>query len=133
MGRTRTIRGVFAHCDTPDWKPLENTVGYDVAADFMWMNEVTLDDGRALQAYKHIYTRRYVHLDADGEALVYHARERYRPYPVADVLAAVFAPMSDGLWGVSEDQIERSWAAVDRLRDACDGVPPSPPTERGGT
>jgi hypothetical protein len=114
MGRTRTIKGTLTQCDTPYWKPLEDTVGCDLAGDFMWMCEVTLEDGRRLQAYKHIYTRRSVHLDADGQAFVYEPRERYRPYPVADVLAAVFATLPD-LYGVTDDQIARSRAAVERL------------------
>jgi hypothetical protein len=131
MARTRTIRGVVSQSDAPDWRPLEKTVGRDLAGDFMWMHEVTLDDGRTLQAYKHIYTRRYVHLDSAGKALVHHGRERYRPHQVADVLAGVFGPLSGGLLGVTDDQIARSWAAVDRLHAAADE--PSPPTERGDT
>jgi hypothetical protein len=133
MARTRTIRGVVAQYETPEWKPLEDVLGYDLCGDFMWMHEVLLDDGRKLQAYKHIYTRRYVHLDADGLALVYHGRERYCPQPLADVLAAVFAPLTDDLWGVTDDQIERSWAAVERLEARAGGAPPSSRTERGGT
>jgi hypothetical protein len=126
MGRTRTIKGVMTQGDTPDWKPLENTVGYDLAGDFMWMFEVTLEDGRRLQAYKHIDTRRYVHLDAEGEALVYvDGGERYRPHPVSEVLAAVFAPLLEGLNGVTDDQVARSLAAVQRLRERT-------PVERGG-
>lgn len=124
MGRTRTIKGVMTQGDTPDWKPLANTVGYDLAGDFMWMFEVTLEDGRRLQAYKHIDTRRYVHLDAECQALVYVERGRYRPHSVADVLAAVFAPLIRGLPGVTDDQVARSFAAVDRLAAA--------PTDRDG-
>jgi hypothetical protein len=131
MARTRTIRGVVSQSDTPDWRPLEKTVGRDLAGDFMWMHEVTLDDGRTLQAYKHIYTRRYVHLDSAGKALVHHGRERYRPHPVADALAAVFGPLSGGLLGVTDDQIARSWAAVERLHAVADEPPP--PTGRGDT
>jgi hypothetical protein len=133
MARTRTIRGVATQHDTPDWRPLEKTVGRDLAGDFMWMHEVTLDDGRTLQAYKHIYTRRYVHLDSAGKALVHHGRDRYRPHPVADVLAAVFGPLSGGLLGVTDDQIARSWAAVERLQAAADGLSPPDSTGRDDT
>jgi hypothetical protein len=120
MGRVKTIRGVMTQGDTPDWAPLEQTVGYDVVGDFMWMFEVQLEDGRKLQAYKHIDTRRYVHLDAAGDALVYLERGRYRPHPVADVLAAVFGPLTIELCGVGREQIDRSWAAVERLEAAHD-------------
>lgn len=116
MGRTRTIRGTFAQSDTPAWRPLEHLVGYELVGDFMWMGEVELADSRRLQVYKHIYTRRSIHLDPDGAAFVYESRERYRPYPVSEVLAAVFATLP-GLWGVTEDQIARSWAAVERLEE----------------
>jgi hypothetical protein len=58
-----------------------------------------------------------VHLDADGDALVYVDRERYRPHPVAGVLAAVFAPLTIALCGVSREQIDRSSAAVERLEE----------------
>jgi hypothetical protein len=120
MGRAKTIRGVMTQGDTPDWGPLERTVGYDVVGDFMWMFEVELEDGRMLQAYKHIDTRRSVHLDANCDALVYLDRERYREHPVAEVLAAVFAPLTIELCGVSREQIDRSWAAVERLEAAHD-------------
>ncbi|MGH3994438.1 MAG: hypothetical protein ACRDSN_18500 [Pseudonocardiaceae bacterium] len=63
------------------------------------MFEVELTDGTALQAYKHIDTRRYVHLAPDGAAVAF---------------AAVFAPLPC-LAGVTEEQIVASSAAVERL------------------
>jgi len=98
----------------PDWAPLLRTVGEEVTGDFMWMFEVELSTGKRLHAYKHIDTRGYVHLDHKGAAYVYTYRERYRLCPIADVLAAVFAPLP-GLMGVSARQISASWAAVARL------------------
>ena len=35
----------------------------------MWMFEVELEDGRKLHAYKHWWTRGYIHLTLDGRAL----------------------------------------------------------------
>jgi hypothetical protein len=35
------------------------------------MFEVELEDGRSLHAYKHWWTRRYIHLTIDGRAFVY--------------------------------------------------------------
>jgi len=39
--------------------------------DFMWMFEVELESGLRLHAYKHIETRKYLHLDKEGRAFVY--------------------------------------------------------------
>jgi hypothetical protein len=119
MGKARTITGIATQGETPDWGPLLDAVGEDVVGDFMWMFEVTLADGRKLQAYKHFHTRCYIHLDSNGEAFVYEPRDRYRSMPVADVLAAVFLPLLElpGIHGVSDEQVARSWAAVDRLED----------------
>ena len=51
-------------CAEPDWQPLIDLL----ASEFMWMHAVPLDDGRTLHAYKHRWTRRYIHLTADGHA-----------------------------------------------------------------
>jgi hypothetical protein len=51
---------------TPEWQPLLDAVGEEIAANFMWMFEVRLSDGTPLHAYKHIDTRRYLHLASDG-------------------------------------------------------------------
>lgn len=80
------------------------------------MCEIELEDGRRVHAYKHVDTQRYIHLDAGGEAFVYESRSRYRSIPAADVLAAVIVVLP-GLWGVTDEQIARSWAAVERLED----------------
>ena len=103
--------------ERPDWDPLLRTVGERVTGDFMWMFEVELETGTRVHAYKHIDTRRYVHLDQDGTAWVYSPRDRYRPYPVTEVLTEVFRPLP-GLAGVTDEQIEASWAAVARLDGA---------------
>lgn len=98
----------------PEWGPLLEAVGEEVTGDFMWMFEVQLTDGTKLQAYKHIDTRRYIHLASDGRAFVYEEPDRYRRFPAAEVLAVVFASLP-GLASVSEAQIDASWTAVDRL------------------
>jgi hypothetical protein len=64
------LQGEIAVHWEPEWQPLLD-LGPDVIDDFMWMGCVDLEDGRRLQAYKHYWTRRYVHLDADGNAFVY--------------------------------------------------------------
>jgi hypothetical protein len=48
---------------------------------------------------------------------VYESPDRYRSFPVADVLAAVFGTLPL-LAGVTDEQITASRAAVERLRRA---------------
>ena len=78
------------------------------------MHEVKLLDGTSVHAYQHIDTRRYIHLDENGQAYVHEPEDRYRPMPAWQVLRAVFAVLP-GLAGVERPQLEESWAAVDRL------------------
>ena len=56
--------------DKPNWQPLEDLAPHHID-DFMWMFEVELADGTRLQAYKHYWTRRYMHLSEDRRAFVY--------------------------------------------------------------
>jgi hypothetical protein len=115
MSKTRVYTGKSEQGDRPEWRPLLEAVGEQVTADFMWMFEVELSDGTPLQAYKHYDTRGYVHLAPDGEAFVFEPPNSYRSFPLADVLAAVFAPLP-GLAGVTGEQVTASWAVVERLR-----------------
>jgi hypothetical protein len=115
MRGDRVCRGTSTQAERPEWAPLLKAVGEEITGDFMWMFEVVLTDGMSLQAYKHIDTRGYIHLASTGEAFVYESPDRYRTFPAADVLAAVFAALP-GLAGVTDEQIRASWAAVERLR-----------------
>ncbi len=56
--------------DKPEWAPLLELTP-DHIDEFMWMFEVELDSGLRLHAYKHIETRKYLHLDKEGRAFVY--------------------------------------------------------------
>ncbi|MGN6557182.1 MAG: hypothetical protein ACTHLH_04120 [Solirubrobacterales bacterium] len=60
----------------PEWEPLLNFAP-DHVIDFMWMYAVELTDGTRLQAYKHYWTRDYLHLDDEGRTFVYAEKERY--------------------------------------------------------
>jgi hypothetical protein len=117
MGTARVYRGKSSQGDRPEWRPLLDAVGERVTGDFMWMFEVELTGGTPLQAYKHIDTRRYVHLAPDKEAFVFEPPDRYRSASAAEVLAAVFAPLPR-LAGVTDEQISASWGAVERLSRA---------------
>lgn len=104
----------MTQAERPEWEPLVNAVGERVAGDFMWMFEVELSDGTSLQAYKHVDTRRYVHLAADGQAYYYVSPNRYVPIAAWEVFAAVFRTLPR-LAGVTEGQILDSQNAIDRL------------------
>ena len=90
MPRTRTIPGRLSQFELPDWAPLEALVSVRIARFFMWMNEVELDDGTLLQAYKHVATRRYLHLDEEGRTFGYVSRGRYLEIDPLDALRDTF-------------------------------------------
>jgi len=113
MASKRGIRGELKQYDSPEWQPLLDLVGEEVTADFMWMHEVELSDGSSLHAYKHRDTRRYIHLREDGAAFYYLEPDRYHRTEAATQLTAVFAILR-GLGGVTEEQVEASWNAVER-------------------
>jgi hypothetical protein len=73
--RRRKWKGDMTSSHTPVWQPLLDLVGTYLTGDFMWMFEVELEDGRSLHAYKHWWTRRYIHLTIDGRAFVYQGRD----------------------------------------------------------
>jgi len=54
----------------PDWRPLIEFAP-DEVPDFMWMFRDFLEDGVVVEAYKHVWTRQYLHLDASGRAYVF--------------------------------------------------------------
>jgi hypothetical protein len=56
------------------WEPLLEFAPNHVG-DFMWMFAVELEDGRRLDAYKHWWTRRYVHLTGKARVFVFEHRE----------------------------------------------------------
>ena len=70
----------------PNWEPLLD-LAPDEIDDFMWMFQVELEDGAMVQAYKHWWTRRYVHLDFGGRAFVFIDEGTYEEVVAgADVL-----------------------------------------------
>lgn len=60
----------------PEWEPLLNFAP-DHVVDFMWMFAVEMTDGTRLQAYKHYWTRDYLHLDNEGRTFIYAGNDRY--------------------------------------------------------
>lgn len=76
MPSRKLPRGKRLKVDAPEWEPLLN-LAPDHVVDFMWMGTVQLTDGTRLQAYKHYWTRRYLHLAEDGRAFVFVPKTRY--------------------------------------------------------
>ena len=96
MPRAPTQQAWLVQYEDPVWEPLLGLVGETLAPSFMWMHELMLEDGRTVQAYKHIHTRRYLFLAADSAALGRTARgsssvsacERVRPAPISNLPAS---------------------------------------------
>jgi hypothetical protein len=109
MGNNKSIAGELGQGDRPNWQPLEAMVGEELAGEFMWMFQVDLADGTAVHAYKHIFTRRYLHLGEDGRTFAFTYSGRYCTIDPFDLLMAVF----DG-W----EQLVDDDADVDALRAA---------------
>jgi hypothetical protein len=84
----RTFRGGEMQGDDPNWEPLLELASEEID-DFMWMFEVELEDGAMVQAYKHWWTRRYLHLDFSGRAFVSTGERLYEEADSGELLAAV--------------------------------------------
>lgn len=56
----------------------------------MWMHEIRLVDGSRLDAYKHVTTRRYLHLAPDGAAFAWRFDSTYRRIALAAAIVAAF-------------------------------------------
>ena len=117
MAAKRDLRGVSHGPETPDWGPLVDAVGEEVACGFMYMFWVACSDGRRLHAYKHIATRCYIHLDDDGNAFYYVEPDRYRPIPLADIVEAALSPWWEkGLSDGDDVDVAEAKLAIAKLR-----------------
>lgn len=65
--------------DVPVWEPLLEVLGERLTEGFMWMHEDQLEDGSSLHAYKHAFTRCYLHLTEDRRAFEWAPCGRYVP------------------------------------------------------
>jgi len=84
------IAGTLSRFEAPDWDPLVALVGEELAPWFMWMHAIELEDGEVVHAYKHVATRRYLHLGETGGAFAFY-EPRYRPIPAYEAIQDVFA------------------------------------------
>lgn len=76
MAPPKPKRGRLLPVDVPEWEPLLNFAP-DHVVDFMWMGTIQLTDGTRIQAYKHYWTRKSLHLSEDGRAFVFVPKTRY--------------------------------------------------------
>jgi hypothetical protein len=90
MPRNRTLPGRLTQFERPNWDPLIDLVGLELVRSFMWMNELELEDGTVVHAYKHIWTRQYVHLGVDGRVFEYRRPGRYREVDSTQALELAF-------------------------------------------
>lgn len=84
-----SLSGDVVQFERPDWRPLSSTLGERLAEWFMWMHEVRLADGTAVHAYKHVRTRRYLHLDCSGAAFAYLGGSDYAPVSLSRAVMSV--------------------------------------------
>jgi hypothetical protein len=101
-----TITGIMLDGDEPRWQPLLAAVGGHHAAWFMWMYEIELADETRVHAYKHVSTRRYMHLGEDGRAFEYVGDHRYREIDPDDAADIALPLPSENLLGWEADEDE---------------------------
>jgi hypothetical protein len=98
----------------PEWEPLLNFAP-DHVIDFMWMYTVELTDGTRIQAYKHCWTRDYLHLDQAGRAFMYVGNERFEevnpPWLLSQVLNEELVDLQLGRYSVRQNV----WPAEPRI------------------
>lgn len=90
MTPERATPGTVVQADNPLWAPLEAVLGTGLVGWFMWMYEIRLDDGTRIHAYKHVATRRYLHLAQAGTAFAYKVESRYLPTDLAAAITDAF-------------------------------------------
>ena len=113
----RTLPGTIRQGERPVWQPLLDLVGEDLTGWFMWMYEVELADHAPLHAYKHVSTRRYLHLTEDGRTFAYRSEARYREIAPRDALREAFAKWEQLLPAPTDPEAVR--AAIRRARGSC--------------
>lgn len=75
--------------DKPLWDPLLKIMSETTVAQFMFMGEVLCERGTRIFLYKHIWTRRYINLDQQGQAYQFHASEQGSHYVPVELSGAI--------------------------------------------
>jgi hypothetical protein len=94
----------------PDWRPLI-AFAPDEVPDFMWMFRDFLEDGIVVEAYKHSWTRQYLHLDSSGRAYEF-VGEGYREVDQQSLLARALR----GCGGRASIVRQNEWISGERIR-----------------
>lgn len=90
MRTSHALRGTRRQSDNPDWSALEALLDVELCGHFMWMCEIELEDGCRVDAYKHRWTRHYLHLAEDGRAFIFFdARGEEGLYLEVDAYTAI--------------------------------------------
>ena len=122
MRSTPHITGTLLQYDDPDWGPLESLVGVELASWFMWMNSVLLEDDAIMHAYKHVATRRYIHMAVDGRTFAYMSSGCYCELPRHRAIALAFVGWESLLLESEDPELVRR--ELERALDAaCDDDP----------
>jgi hypothetical protein len=111
------ICGEVSQYDEPDWEPLRDLVGMELADWFMWMFEIELAGRAIVHVYKHIATRRCVHLAVDGRVFVYMPGGFYRQTDPRRAIDLVFARWDEHL--TERDDPVAIGRALERARRAA--------------
>lgn len=69
----------------PVWAPLEQLAGVN-PCDYMFMGHPRSPVSAPICQYKHIHTRRYLNISADGRCWRY-SDSRFHPVPTAEAIA----------------------------------------------
>ena len=86
--KPRGVHGKLTGVAEPDWEPLLRLARVYID-EFMWMFLVELEDGTRVQAYKHVWTRRYLYLASDDRSFGWCGDERYEEIAVQRVFDLV--------------------------------------------
>ena len=82
--------------DEPVWDPLEAVLPAAQCDGFMWMGHATAR-GRRVELYKHGITRRYLVVDAHGQAYRFE-NDQLEPVSTPDAIETVFAGLEAMGW-----------------------------------
>jgi len=90
MSRNLSLRGRMSRIDRPNWDPLIDLVGLELVRWFMWMGQIELVDDTLVHAYKHVATRRYLHVGEDGRVFTYRSPDHYLEIGRAEAIEEAF-------------------------------------------
>lgn len=115
MHQRDLIHGTSGVTDDPNWQPLLDLVGEHLTGFFMWMHEISLEDGSKAHAYKHHETRRYFHITEDGRTLGYVGFGTYEEINPNSAISDAFAG-----WETlgSQDEFETTLSELRRVHTA---------------